>query len=98
RGDRNGTVCGGAAKMRHGAMRTSLDDLRRAFGSEAGRLLSPTPRTLSLDLAGAEVDIITFDQAIARGDPASLEEAVAFYRGPLLEECFEEWVEEGRRT
>src|SRR5262249_24790300 len=53
---------------------------------------SPTPRTLSLDLAGADVDVIAFDQAIVRGDTAALEEAVSLYRGPLLEECTEEWV------
>src|SRR5437899_7165004 len=36
------------------SLRTSLKDLRRALGPEAGRLRSPTPRTLSLDLARAE--------------------------------------------
>jgi predicted ATPase/DNA-binding SARP family transcriptional activator/class 3 adenylate cyclase len=78
-------------------LRTSLDNLRRALGPVAGRLLSPTPRTLALDLEDAEVDVLAFDQAIARGDPASLEAAVALYRGPLLEECFEEWIDGPRR-
>ncbi len=36
--------------------------------------------------------MVTFDAAIARGDAASLEAAVALYRGPLLEGCAEEWV------
>src|SRR5262249_24407888 len=37
-------------------LRNTLADLRRALGPEAARLRSPTPRTLSLDLAGADVD------------------------------------------
>jgi DNA-binding SARP family transcriptional activator len=73
-------------------LRNCLKDLRRSLGSEAGRLHTPTARTLSVDLAGAAVDIIAFDQAVVRGDVSSLEEAVALYRGPLLEECAEEWT------
>jgi predicted ATPase/class 3 adenylate cyclase len=74
------------------ALRNSLTDLRRALGDEAPRLQSPTTRTLRLELSGAEVDVLTFEQAIARGDPASLEQAVALYRGPLLEGWTEEWI------
>jgi predicted ATPase/DNA-binding SARP family transcriptional activator len=79
-------------------LRTSLKDLRRALGPEAWRLDAPVhaargaPRGLALDLMGADVDVIAFDHAIARGDPASLERAVSLYRGPLLEGCAEEWV------
>jgi non-specific serine/threonine protein kinase len=47
---------------------------------------------LRLDLSDAVVDVVAFDAAIARNDHASLEEAVALYRGPLLEECVEEWA------
>src|SRR4051812_38229059 len=50
------------------ALRNSLTDLRRALGPESSRLLSPTYRTLSLDLTGAEVDVMQFDALIARGD------------------------------
>jgi DNA-binding SARP family transcriptional activator len=77
-------------------LRTSLMDLRRALHTEAHRLRSPTGKTLRLDLAGAEVDVIKFDAGIARGDAASLEEAVALYRGPLLEGCAEGWAFEER--
>jgi predicted ATPase/class 3 adenylate cyclase/DNA-binding SARP family transcriptional activator len=77
-------------------LRRVLSALRRALGSEAVRLLTPTPQTLRLDLTSATVDVVAFDAAIARGDVASLEEAVALYRGPLLEECAEEWVLEER--
>jgi predicted ATPase/DNA-binding SARP family transcriptional activator len=79
-------------------LRTSLKDLRRALGPEAWRVGTPVhsargaPRSLSLDLEGAEVDILGFDAAIAQGDPASLEHAVSLYRGPLLEGCAEEWI------
>ena len=72
-------------------LRLSLTDLRRALGDQSCRLQSPTPRTLRLDLSGADVDVIAFDRALARGDCASLQEAIALYRGPLLEGCSEEW-------
>jgi predicted ATPase/DNA-binding SARP family transcriptional activator len=74
------------------SLNMSLTDLRRALGPEAGRLCSPTRRTLCLDLAGVAADVVAFDAAIARGDGASLETAVALYRGPLLEACAEEWA------
>jgi predicted ATPase/DNA-binding SARP family transcriptional activator len=79
-------------------LRVSLADLRRALGSEAGRLRSPTPRTVSLDLTGADVDLLTFDAALTRRDPASLDTAVTLYRGPLLEPCAEEWVFQERQV
>jgi predicted ATPase/DNA-binding SARP family transcriptional activator/uncharacterized protein HemY len=73
-------------------LRMALTDLRRALGPEADRLRSVTRRTLCLDLAGAEVDALAFDAAVVAGTNAALEEAVALYRGPLLEGCVEEWV------
>src|SRR5690242_10716133 len=39
-------------------LRNCLNDLRRALGPEACRLLSPTARSLSLDLSAAECDLI----------------------------------------
>jgi predicted ATPase/DNA-binding SARP family transcriptional activator len=73
-------------------LRNCLTDLRRALGAEAARLHSPTPRTLVLNLLAAEADVVMFEEALARGDIASLEQAVALYRGPLLEGCVEEWA------
>jgi hypothetical protein len=73
-------------------LRISLADLRRALGPEAERLRSPAPRTLSLDLSGADVDVVAFDRAIAGDDASALERAVLLYRGPLLEGCAEEWA------
>jgi predicted ATPase/class 3 adenylate cyclase len=80
------------------SLRTSLADLRRALGPEAGRLRSPTPHTLSLDLAGAEIDVMAFDAASARGDMPALERAVTLHRGPLLEGCAEEWAFQERQV
>src|SRR5262249_6094647 len=68
------------------------------LGPEADRLRSPSLHTLSLDLADAQVDVVAFDQAIARGGDAALEEAVALYRGPLLEGCAEEWAFQERQA
>jgi DNA-binding SARP family transcriptional activator len=78
-------------------LRSSLKDLRHALGPQSDRLRSRTPHTLSLDLSGAEADVLTFDQAIARGDPASLVRAVGLYRGPLLEGCAEAWAFQERQ-
>jgi|SRR5579884_221062 len=74
------------------SLRRCLSDLRQALGPEAGRLKSTTPQTLCLDLEGAFVDALVFDSLIAAKDLDSLAEAVAVYRGPLLEGCAEEWV------
>jgi adenylate cyclase len=78
------------------ALRNCLTELRHALGTEAGRVRSPTGHSLSLDLTGAVVDALAFDAAIVRGDAASLTDAVALYRGPLLEGCAEEWAFEAR--
>src|SRR5207249_4463459 len=80
------------------SLRKCLTDLRHALGAEAGRLRSPMPRTLCLELTGAFVDVLTYDAALVRGDPHSLAEAVALYRGPLLEGCTEEWAVEERQA
>jgi predicted ATPase/DNA-binding SARP family transcriptional activator len=87
-------------------LRMSLKSLRRAMGAESYRLLAPTPRTLALDLTGAEVDLHLFDAAIARAedaargtaDPVSLAAAVALYRGPFLDGCVEPWALHERST
>jgi predicted ATPase/DNA-binding SARP family transcriptional activator len=80
------------------SLNMSLTDLRRALGPDAGRLRSPTRRTLCLDLLEAEADVLAFEAAIARGDPPSLEQAVALYRGPFLEGCIEEWAFQERQV
>lgn len=79
-------------------LRVSLKDLRHALGEAAGCLRAPSPRLLSLDACEVAVDATTFDAALARGDPASLEQAVSLYRGPLLEGCCEEWAFQERQA
>ena len=56
------------------------------------RIQSPNRHTLSLQLAGSEIDLVDFDTAIAKGTLAALDRAVALYVRPLLEGCNEEWV------
>jgi hypothetical protein len=36
--------------------------------------------------------VLTFDAAVRRQDTAGMEQAVALYRGPLLEGCSEVWI------
>jgi len=79
-------------------LRNALVSLRKALGPEGGRLLSPAPDLLTLDLAGAEVDVVRFDVGIQAGDEPSLRDAVEVYTGPLLEGCVEEWVLAERET
>ena len=47
---------------------------------------------------GADADILAFDAAILSKKPAALKQAVALYRGPLLEDCAEEWVAQERNA
>jgi non-specific serine/threonine protein kinase len=73
-------------------LRHALLSLRKALGREAARIQSPTRDTLTLDLEGADVDVLRFDAAVEAGDEDSLANAVATYAGPLLEGCYEAWV------
>jgi len=73
-------------------LRPLLTELRRALGSEAERLQSPSRRTLLLELTGAAVDVHTFDAAMNTKSLSELAQAVTLYRGPLLEGCNEDWV------
>ena len=74
------------------SLRQSLWDLRQALGTQSRRIEAPRPRTLRLNLTGAEVDVVAFDRAVAQGDPSALEQAVALYRGPFLDGCEEPWA------
>ena len=47
-------------------LRRSLSNLRHALGAESHRILTPSPRTLRLDLSGADCDLLAFDAAIQR--------------------------------
>jgi non-specific serine/threonine protein kinase len=75
-------------------LRMCLMDLRRALGVEAWRLRSPTERLVCLDLADSEVDVLTFDAAMAEGE---LARAVDLHHGPLLEGCADLWAFQERQ-
>jgi predicted ATPase/DNA-binding SARP family transcriptional activator len=84
------------------SLRQSLHDLRLALGPEAQRLTGESPRTLRLDLSsGAWADVLEFDSRTAarrsEQNPEELEAALHLYRGPLLEDCAEDWAIEERR-
>ena len=75
------------------SLRQSLADLRHALGTYAHLLTSPqTMLRLNLIDAAVDVDLITFDAGIRRGDFAALKQAVAVYTGPLLEGINAPWV------
>jgi DNA-binding SARP family transcriptional activator len=65
-----------------GNLHRALYDLRRVLGGAAVDL---DGRTVRLP-PGAWVDVDAFEAAVARGDRASLEEAVSLYRGDLAPE------------
>jgi predicted ATPase/DNA-binding SARP family transcriptional activator len=73
-------------------LRRCLTNLRKALGTETNLLLAPSPQTLCLDPAHVWVDVSAFDAAAVEGSIESLEQAVALYRGALLEDCAEEWA------
>ncbi len=74
-------------------LRKGLSNLRKALGGQADRLRSPTPRTLRFEIEGGILDIAAFDRAVREADWGS---AVSIYRGPLLPDCHEEWIQAER--
>lgn len=73
-------------------LRRSLSKVRAALGAEGERLEVIKPRSLRLHLHGAYSDVREFDRLIAKKETAALEQAVALYRAPLLEDCQEDWA------
>jgi non-specific serine/threonine protein kinase len=80
-------------------LRSSLYNLRRVLGAESSRLVSPSSRSVMLNMEGADVDVIEFDRLSISDKPIDLERAVEMYRGDLLEGCDEPWaiIERERR-
>ena len=78
-------------------LRQSLFTLRKAVGAEPPALLIDG-KTVALNPALVEVDVMEFERQIAEGTPAALERAADLYRGELLEGLalreapFEEWL------
>ena len=78
----------------HDLVKKTASEVRRFLGAEGNRLTSPAPRTLALDLNGASVDWVEFREAIRRGDPESLQHAVALHTRPFLEQEPFYWAQE----
>lgn len=76
--------------------RQAIHALRRAMGDHAWRLAGVGKGIVRLDLTGADVDILRFEQLAAQEDEESHRQAIALYRGPLLDGWNEGWVQEAR--
>ena len=72
-------------------LRRTLTDLRAGLGA-CSAVLEASGQTLLLHVPESAVDIHRFDALLKRGAAEDLEQAIALYRGPLLEECPESWI------
>ncbi len=77
------------------SLRQSVRKLRQTLANE-GRRIEATNGTVVFRADGVFVDTIAFEQALAQGDRAAMEQAVSLYRGPLLEGWEEGWVVKAR--
>lgn len=76
-------------------LRPLVSELRQAMGAQSARLQTPDRKTILLDLDGADADVVAFDAAIQENNA---ERSTDLYRGPLLEDCSEEWVRQERAS
>jgi predicted ATPase/DNA-binding SARP family transcriptional activator len=75
-------------------LRRELSNLRTVLGAARDLVSSPSPHSLRLETGNdVLVDAHRFDALLQQGDPASLQQAVDLYNGPLLEGWAEEWVD-----
>ncbi len=83
-------------------LRQTLSSLRKALTSLDGAHLRTEGDHVALDLNGLALDVLRFEELAARSTPEDLEQAIALYRGDLLdgfslnEEPFEEWTRSER--
>lgn len=73
-------------------LRRSLSVLRSVLGAEGDHIEVIKPRSLQLDLTSVFVDVQEFERLLAEPQGKALELAIALYRGPLLEDCAEDWA------
>jgi DNA-binding SARP family transcriptional activator len=90
----------GHEEARH-SLRQSLSGLRTAL-SGAQPVLKISRSGVMFDARFADIDVLRFERLASRDAPRALKEAVALYRGDLLdgldlsEEPFEEWLRNER--
>ena len=73
-------------------LRRTLMELRAALGPERERILAPDTASLRFDTRGLTCDVLDFDRLVKRKTEGELAQAVALYRGDLLEGHKAEWV------
>lgn len=84
------------------SLRQALSELRKALAAADPPPLETKGETVALSAGAVEVDVAAFDRLIGNGERASLEAALALYRGDLLEgfavpdPAFEDWLRDAR--
>ena len=76
--------------------RQAIYALRRALGEHAFRLVSVGKGMIRFDLDGADVDYTAFQECIEQENADARRQALALYRGPLLEGWMDKWAQEAR--
>ena len=76
--------------------RQAIYALRRALGEHAPRLVSVGKGMIRFDLEGADVDYTAFQEFVGQENHEAWRQALALYRGPLLEGWTEKWAQEAR--
>ncbi|MFQ5945749.1 MAG: AAA family ATPase [Anaerolineae bacterium] len=85
-------------KQARNSLRQALFTLRKALRTTDPVSLRIDGDAVALDPGAVEVDAVTFERLMAEGTPEAVEQAVALYRGTLLEGLtlqeppFEEWL------
>ena len=80
------------------SLRQVLFVARKAIGGSESAVLRQEGEALALIPSAVDVDVATFERAVAEGTPEALERAAALYHGDLLagsaidEAPFEEWL------
>jgi hypothetical protein len=77
------------------SVRQAIFALRQTLGEEAHRLVSVGKGIVRLDPRGAYIDTLAFER-LARGDVDERQQALSLYRGALLAEWPDPWIEADR--
>lgn len=92
-----------AEEQARASLRQTLSSLRRVLPGTGSAIVNTDAHAVWLDERAIRVDARDFERLAAQPSPESLEQAVALYRGDLLdgfslrEEAFEDWAAGERR-